>query len=638
MSGFRRLPNWIKVLYVIIALFSIFAGLNLTPILRIGGPGGVWLYIQPRFGGLLVSTIGLAIYGYGAFLLLKHPKKLLLWAFCGSVLLPVLLLTMQGSPLYLLFSRTASYLTGGYLYASTLAQGLPEAVRHWPDLVLRFREQVHTISGAGIDPPGWTMVFVALGGVLNRLPAVSSGLSALLRPLQCQDLVLNTWSDAQYAAAWMEMSMPFWAALAIVPLRQFGHIVFGDRTTRIALVFWPLIPGMALFVPRFNTFYPLIGLIVMLFLWRGVTHRRPLQIFIAGFITSVGTFLNLSLVPLGLLAGFWILALIWQSWLLRGMERQSATKLIRETVRALFLYGIGSALIWLLYGALSGVTVFDILRLSLSEHLSARLGDRTYLFWLLQNPYDMFLFLGFPLAALGIWRIFRAPRRESIADLFSLTFGTMFIILVFSILARGETGRVWIFLMPYWLLLASDVLAHLPSIEQNRIFPHLLLLQTICLIVPGGFFWSSFTALTEPARPAEAGNPAIPVNARFSNGTDTFTLTGLSYQVNAGKIQLRLVWRADTWIRNPIELSILPIADDGTIAGKLNYTPLDRQYPPACWTPGRPFEDIVLLPLERKSESWLYSISAWDINANKAFVVNGNQTQAGIGPIVMPKD
>jgi len=343
LSGFRRLPNWIKIPYVIIALFSIFAALNLSPILRIGGPGGVWLYIQPRFGGLLASAIGLAIYGYGAFLLLKHPKKLLLWAFCGSVLLPVLMLTIQGS-------------------------------------------------------------------------------------------------------------------------------------------------------------------------------------------------------------------------------------------------------------------------------------------------------LGFPLAALGIWRIFRASRRESIADLFSLTFGTMFSILVFSILARGETGRVWIFLMPYWLLLASDVLAHLPSIQQNRILPHLLLLQTICLIVPGGFFWSSFTALTEPARPTEAGNPAIPVNARFSNGTDTFTLTGLNYQVNAGKIQLRLVWRADTWIRNPIELSILPIADDGTIAGKLNYTPLDRQYPPACWTPGRPFEDIVLLPLERKSESWLYSISAWDINANKALMVNDNQTQVGIGPIVMPKN
>ena len=66
------------------------------------------------------------VYVVGAFILLerepesKYPLRLILWAFVGAALIPVLLMTLEGQPLFLLFTRSASYLTGGYQESATM--------------------------------------------------------------------------------------------------------------------------------------------------------------------------------------------------------------------------------------------------------------------------------------------------------------------------------------------------------------------------------------------------------------------------------------------------------------------------------------------------------------------------------------
>ena len=74
----------------------------------------IWLPATPRWFWVLPCTLALAIYVIGAIRLLdrapeaRYPVRLILWAFSGAVLLWLLLLTLEGRPLFVLFARSAS--------------------------------------------------------------------------------------------------------------------------------------------------------------------------------------------------------------------------------------------------------------------------------------------------------------------------------------------------------------------------------------------------------------------------------------------------------------------------------------------------------------------------------------------------
>src|SRR5258708_5469112 len=74
----------------------------------------VWNYGAPRWGWLIVCIVGVVIYMLGVTRLLDRetesrlPIRLILWAFVGSVLITLLVMTIEDGSLFLLFTRSAS--------------------------------------------------------------------------------------------------------------------------------------------------------------------------------------------------------------------------------------------------------------------------------------------------------------------------------------------------------------------------------------------------------------------------------------------------------------------------------------------------------------------------------------------------
>ncbi len=624
----------ILALWLLSAVFCVGLVTNLVPALRgevpwlPGSSGWVWPYGSPRWLWLAPCLGGLAVYSLGALHLLRQaenrpgfPTRLILWAFAGSALFPFLLAALEQSPLYLFFTRSASTVTGGYQFAANMFTDLNVALRDWPGLVERFRKETLIYGGVGVDPPGLVALYRGVQEALRLAPPLADSLDALLRPLQCQNLRMMNWSEPGMASAWFQMFMPLWVGLGVAPLYRLGAAIFDRCTARWAVALWPLVPGLVLFMPRFNTFYALLALVMLAVLWRGLESRRLAWILLAGFVLSVGTFLNLSLVPLGLLAGLTILG-HWR-WA-GGSLRQPSSVL-----RALAVFGAGVASVWLIYGALSGVTVFDILRLSLDIHL--QIHDRPYLPWLVMHTYDMFLFVGLPVSGLAIWRVFQIRRSVSRTDLFAGAIALTMVILVLSGTARGETGRVWLFLAPAWLLLAAHSLGRLRQSERAGA----LVAQALCLICMAAVLRVHFTALTIPANvPAAPNLPDINVNAQFQRDEDRLTLIGLDTEHSAPDLTLRLYWRADGFVSRPYVLSMIPVRPDQSLLPSLNWNPLNWDYPPSCWAPGQVFVDTVVVPLGDKAMpgDWLFSLSITDVFTREPMLVNG-QNQIGIGPV-----
>src|SRR5258708_17649743 len=156
------------------------------------------------------------------------------------------------------------------------------------------------------------------------------------------------------------------------------------------------------------------------------------------------------------------------------------------------------------------------------------------------HRYDMFFFVGLPCAALSVMRILRSFRWIP-ANVFAIATGLTLLIMVLSGTARGETGRVWLFFAPCWLLLAADLIGKFNIPQRRTIF----ILEAMCLFCMAAVLRPNFTALTDPQTMPVANQPATyPVNAQFIEGNDRFTLVGLSADRSPYEVTLYLHWRA----------------------------------------------------------------------------------------------
>jgi hypothetical protein len=624
------------IFVLVCVIFCVTLVTNVTALWRGDVPGmaitekWIWNYDTPRWAWLVPAILGVVIYVGGAVVALSHapdhgryPLRLMLWAFGGAALISLLLLTLEGPPLYLLFTRTASPGTGGYEYAAWLANDdFAGTLREWPDFIRGFHADPP--GGFALSPPGHVVLYYAANQLLEHVPLAADQLGALVRPQQCQNLTMMTWSNAELASAWGQIFMPLWAALAVVPLYTLGARLFDRRRARLAVLLWPLVPGMVIFTPRFNVFYPLITLVMLLALWRGLARDRARWIALSGFVVSVGILFNLSLVPLGLLAG-----LILIGWRLM-IEPRRWTRLARDLV----VFGIGCASSWLIYWALSGESPLALIRFLFNEHADL---NRPYLPWVFLHPYDMFLFAGLPVAIFAIWRMVRTRYRAvTPADVLAGAAGLTIIILSLSGTGRGETGRVWLFFAPIWILLAADVVVQLSQRQQAGV----VALQALCLVSMAAVLRGNFTAYTQPPNPPAAQqDAAFPLNAQFQRGDDRVTLVGLSLDTAPNALTLYLHWRATSRVERPYVLSLVGIGPDGQTTNSLNWDPLDWNYPPSCWAPGREFVDTVRVPLDTPG-NWLFSLSISDVFTHDTMTVTSADgsiaQQVGIGPVSVP--
>src|SRR5260221_10655311 len=132
------------VLWVLTVLFCVVLVTDVVPWLRgvepwlPGDLSWEWLYGAPRLLWLLLSILGVIVYVFGVIHLLdryqesdtRYPVHLILWTFVGSTLITLLVMAIEGQPLYLLFTRSASRVTGGYQYASVIIGNLGQGLVH----------------------------------------------------------------------------------------------------------------------------------------------------------------------------------------------------------------------------------------------------------------------------------------------------------------------------------------------------------------------------------------------------------------------------------------------------------------------------------------------------------------------------
>ena len=322
-----------------------------------------------------------------------------------------------------------------------LTQGRKHAATHPPGPVLWYRGALALcdrspmlsealLAGAGVEPRD-----------TQSPPARALRAAALLGALGLGLLgVLTLWPLASLAEA-----------LGLTPL----------AAARLATIF-VLLPGPALMTPALDATVALLvtgctALIARASL--GDSWPRTLATAaLAGISGGLGVFTSYgALTFLALGAGTVVAAA-------SGVRAR-----LRRACAAAALAGAGATLVAFGVPALLGHQPLAALRTALAVHRALYTAPRDFALWLVFNPLDFALFVGLPVALIGLLALRHTGRRLvacaplSAADRSRLAFAAGILILLLLGVTRGEVGRLWIPLMPLVLVAAFAEASEEPS-------------------------------------------------------------------------------------------------------------------------------------------------------------------------------
>ncbi|MCS6849278.1 MAG: hypothetical protein RMN52_16365 [Anaerolineae bacterium] len=547
---------------------------------------------------LPLSLLAASLIAHAAFTLiilarmpaqLSHRQIFLLLTYvvlAGLVLQTVATHIVEPFPLRGLAFRQYSDFTGGYFTVGVRVDDLGAWLR-------RFAQEMESYNvHAERHPPGLPMIFWAGVQVLRPFPALAEAMAPVLRPLACFDLRAATLNDVQIAAGLFGIVVE--TALAwLTPILLFFFVrqMAGDRAAATAALLYPLAPGALMWASQWDRGFGVFTLAGLLLVERLVAQpSRAKSVASAtglGLVLFIGVLMSFGNLPIIMICGLYALIRIWQRDRFQSLP-------VRLWQGAAALAGFAAP--WAAMIVLAGFDLPATYQTAMRIHLELKRDYWPFVVW---HPWDIFTFVGLPLVSIALimtWR--QAP---------ALTFAWVATIATQSLLhvARGETGRVWMYFAPVIVALAGMWLAHHPATKAPNglrpgVWPRsfvvaLAVIQAIAHIALLRVIGYGVDPVTVP----NATLPAdlTPANIRFEpNGEVQLLGYTLAPTLKPGQpATLNLYWKLDSDAPLPtarkvfVHVADTP-ADEYRIVNQ-DGRPANWTLPTTCWLPGQIIHD-----------------------------------------------
>jgi hypothetical protein len=337
-----------------------------------------------------------------------------------------------------------------------------------------------TAKHAATHPPGPVLFYRAALWACEGSLQLTEGLLDLAG-LPDRDFAPPNTRAARAAALLGALLLGLLGAMTVVPVAALAETL-GLRPLAAAQVglLYVLLPGPALMVPQFDAALALPVAAATALLASAIAVGRGIlpKAILAGLLAALSLFTSYGSAVFLAIGGLTALSLAPSS---RDARRMSALTLAIATSTALLLTAATT---------LIGHDPLASARTALAIHREVYTTPRSYPVWLAFNPLDLALFLGAPVAALGLVRLASVRQIElGPSQRFGLTLAAAVVALIASGITRGEVGRIWIPLMPL-LLVAILAPAHSSREDTEPTFPCLglcvvvaALLGALCLAI-----------------------------------------------------------------------------------------------------------------------------------------------------------
>lgn len=442
-----------KTFFVIVTtslLFFLSVAFDITPYLR--GPAPYvpewrWAYnfvntVDRIWFPLIIITTILTI---GVYLEKRIGSKNFKNIYPTLILFIILGFLFQISVLYfsrnginVLLHRVINPDLNGYFTVALNITSVHDFLQEYNENVLSF--PMHAKG----HPPGGILFFWLINKIFSIVPflnEITNRLSPARADVKFFWDSLNSYQKTGAIASGFIIS--FLSSVSIVPLYYLGKYLYGQITAFRSIVLYTFIPSVILFTPLFDTIFPIFS-ITALYLYLKGSQKKPIFLFLSGFILSLGIFFSLSLLPIIFL--FFFIAFF-----------KTIIKRTNIFLQEITLFGF-----FILGGLLFPIILFIFFHFNFLEVGKIIIGGqapRSYILWLFYNLYDFLIFSGIPVLiafVLLFWRFSKTFLKESLGkfDHFLPAFISILILLDISGISRAETGRIWLPLTPFLVLFA----------------------------------------------------------------------------------------------------------------------------------------------------------------------------------------
>jgi methylthioxylose transferase len=357
----------------------------------------------------------------------------------------------------------------------------------------------------GTHPPGLILLHRRLLAACRESPAFSrlvlatqpdSVAAAFERIERAARLTPRPPPDSDRAALWLAVLLTHLVAAAtVVPLFCVVRQDFGPRTAWSVAAFWPLVPAVAVFLPKSDALYPFVGML-FLWCWRTALRRRSfVAAVVAGLILFGGLLLSLAMLPVALFA---VLLTAFETFAVSEAAsfRTEAgsfgyvvkrNALLAVAAIAAFVAAV-CAFLWTTRANLPAIWEWNYR--NHAAFYAQPSFPRTWWKWLPVNLVEFVLSVGWPatlLAGAVVFRAFKVAfrsakgcfaggstndndplggRRRSFAPLWA---GLCVIgLLWLSGKNMGEAGRLWLFVDPWVLWMSAGFWNESPATRTGR--------------------------------------------------------------------------------------------------------------------------------------------------------------------------
>jgi hypothetical protein len=513
-------------------------------------------------------------------------------------------------PLLEFFGPTVSVHNSGYFTTAVSTPDLSSLLANFPAQMPSL--PVHAQS----HPPGPVIAHWLSWQTFQAMPVLADALAMPLRTLQCHNPGLMALDNAQIASASLGMLLPLLGGLAAWPLYALARRISNVRVAAITALIFPVLPLFALWMSQWDQTYPLLLFVSLYIAHTGLERNSWRRILAAGVPLSIASFFSVGNMILMVIVGLYGVA-VWVAGSRRvHSTADSGSRLKPAALAGLKLavaFALGCASIWLAYWLFYGVNPLSVIATGSRLAFESTTGNRSYGVWLLGNPIDFAVFLGFPLVILLFYNLIRRiPFPKSLWPLAVATVGTL-VVLWLSGLVRGEVGRLWMYFGPLFVLIAigwhDERYSLLVTRYSSRVTVYVSLIALVAaqLFVMDTRWLVNDSFLDEPPDRSVVLNPppmAFTTSAEFA---DQIALRGYAVNHKNDAIDLTLIWQALAQPRHAYTVFVHVFDRDGQQIGQQDNMPLRNQSPTSCWVPGEYVSDPYSIP--------------WSANARGPFTV-----------------
>lgn len=415
---------------------------------------------------ILLTTASLISIALISVIVLKlHKKKSQL---ISTITLS--LMTIIGYFLYLsvtLFAKYEYHIIPGTIVNRYLFGLFEDATRFKNifDIISTYEQNNHLLVGHSVTHPQGNIIFIKIiiqmferfASLREIMFAVSGSLQIDRVYLASVDAILR--NDAYFAAStFLGLLLPLLSIVSLLPLYIIGKNLFNRRVGYLAALLSICIPAYILISPQIDQLYVLLAVTITALYVVGYRKNNVYMIILGGLVLTLSLFFTIAIILL--LPILWVITVVIEA---QSLKNNGYLDLLRLSLRNKYfiIFGLTTS-----FGFLTCIliehdllyTFFRILKHNSEFNKTAFAEGRPYLYWLVGNLYEYAMFLGIPLSVLFVAEVCSKPENKIIkaSKLYSLLILFVIIMLDISGINRGEVARLWMFLMPFYVLAVAS--------------------------------------------------------------------------------------------------------------------------------------------------------------------------------------